>query len=66
MRLSIQPSRLSMTAIRAMKPMSIAPTLRASLSPSLMPLVAASMTLPPESISGSDTSPAVAECWVSG
>jgi len=55
-----------MTAIRAIKPMSIAPTLRASLKPSLMPLAAASMTFPPESMSGNDTSPAVAECWVSG
>ena len=34
---SIHPSRTSSTAINAMNPMSIAPTLRASLNPSVMP-----------------------------
>ncbi len=55
-----------MTAIRAMNPTNIAATLTASLSPSVIPLDAASMTLLPDSISGNATSPAVVECSSSG
>ena len=63
---SIQLSITSITAMRAIKPINIAPTLTANFKPSVIPFEAASIAFEPTSILGRPTSPDVADFSFSG